>query len=93
MHYEVRGRTTKSNHEREGMSCIGRSLVVRDHKVIERSAASVSSLAREVGMCSFRYIFYHGIFRQGSMGAEVTKWPKIVYTNDISSSNTYVGAD
>ena len=61
MHYEVRGHTTKSNHEREGMSCIGCSLAIRDHKIIERSAASVSSLAREVGMCSFRYIFYHSV--------------------------------
>ena len=87
MHYEVRGRTTKSNHETEGMSCKGRSLVIRDHKIIERSAGSVSSLPREVGMCSFRYIFYHGVF------GWVTKWPKIVQTNDISSSNTYVCAD
>ena len=52
--------TTKSNHEREG---IGRSLAIRDHKIIERSAASVSSLAREVGKCSFRYIFYHSVFQ------------------------------
>ena len=63
MHYEVRGHTTKSNHETEGMSCIGRSLAIRDHKIIERSAASVSSLAREVGKCSFRYIFYDSVFQ------------------------------
>lgn len=61
MHYEVRSHTNKSNHEREGMSCIGRSIAIRDHKTIECSATSVSSLAREVGKCSFRYMFYHSI--------------------------------
>lgn len=48
MHYEVRGYTSKSNHETEGISCIGRSRWIRDHKIIECSAASISSLAREV---------------------------------------------
>ena len=53
MHCEVRGYTIKSNHEMEGMSCIGRSLAIREHKIIERSVASVSSLAREVGSVLF----------------------------------------
>ena len=61
MHYEVRGHTTKSKHETEGMSCIGGSRAIRHHKIIECSAASVSSLAREVGKCSSRYIFYHKV--------------------------------
>ena len=65
MHYEVRGNMTKSDHGTEGMSCIGRSLAICDHKIIERCAASVSSLAREVGKCSFRYIFYHSVIPIG----------------------------
>ena len=48
LHYKVRGHTSKSNHETEGINCIGRSRGIRDHQIIECSAASFSSLAREV---------------------------------------------
>ena len=63
MHHKVRGHTTKSNQEKEGRSCTRRSLAIHDPKTSERSAALVSSLAREAGKCSFRYVFYHSVFQ------------------------------